>query len=36
MRELIHLSDAKPRQFRPERGRRFRVREIGLSGVARR
>lgn len=33
MRELVYLSDAKLRQFRPERGRRFRVREIGLSGV---
>jgi hypothetical protein len=33
MRELVYLSDAKLRQFRPERGRRLRVREIGLSGV---
>jgi hypothetical protein len=33
MRELVYLSDAKLRQFRPERERRLRVREIGLSGL---
>jgi hypothetical protein len=33
MRELIYLSESKLRQFRPERGRRFRVREIGVPGI---
>ena len=33
MRELIYLSEAKLRAFRPERGRRFRVREIGVPGI---
>jgi hypothetical protein len=33
MRELIYLSEAKLGQFRPERGRRFRVREIGVPGI---
>ena len=33
MRELIYLSDAKLRQFHPERGPRLRVREIGVPGI---
>lgn len=33
MCELIYLSEAKLGQFRPERGRRFRVREIGVPGI---
>jgi hypothetical protein len=33
MRELVYLSGAKLRQFPPERGARFRIREIGLTGV---
>jgi uncharacterized protein DUF7019 len=33
MRELVYLSDAKLAQFRPERGRRFRVREVGVPGI---
>ena len=33
MRELLYLSEDKLRAFQPERGRRFRVREIGVPGV---
>lgn len=33
MRELLYISEEKLRAFRPERGRRFRVREIGVPGI---
>ena len=33
MRELVYLSEDKLRAFRQERGRRFRLREIGVPGI---